>query len=88
MGKRSAPSSAGNGYTLADRKKVWAKTMPIDGHPPDIWRRDTFGNVINWQEYGNPESKYGWEIVNNSPAGSSSQSLEHLKAIALLAKQS
>lgn len=62
MGKTPVPDNPGRSYTLVERKKIWSKASAVTGHPPDIWRRDNSGNVINWQEYLNRQSKYGWEI--------------------------
>lgn len=42
------------------RKKVWEKATALRGHPPEIWRKDDLDHVMNWQEYNNPESLYGW----------------------------
>ncbi len=79
MGRKSTPGR--NQYTQAEKRKVWMKAMPLDGHPPDIWRRDAFGNVINWQEYGNPVSKYGWEIISDNPGSDAMGAMEHLQPI-------
>jgi len=53
-----------NKMSLSDRKKAWSKGHAIEGHPPDIWRRDAWGNIINWQEFGSKGSTYGWGIIN------------------------
>lgn len=68
-------------YNIKIRKKVWAKALILDGHPPDIWRRDRAGNVINWQEYGKKASQYGWKIVNTLPNNSTSADIEHLHPV-------
>ena len=40
---------------------VWKKGKAIDGYDSDVWRHDDFGKVMKYDEYGNRESKYGWE---------------------------
>lgn len=57
----------GNKFSTAVKKRVWGKASFIDGHPEDIWRRDEFGNVMNWQEFGNHNCERGWEIDHINP---------------------
>ena len=45
---------------------VWLKATPIQGLPPNEWRRDRNGNVIRWSEYGRL-TQYGWEIDHSIP---------------------
>ena len=51
------------GYLLGELLKhaVWAKGTPIPGYAPDTWRRDEYGNVMKYSDFGNRESEYGWE---------------------------
>lgn len=44
---------------------IWGKGAPIAGHPEDIWRRDRNSHVINYQDYGNEASVYGWRVVSS-----------------------
>lgn len=67
-------------YTTSLRKKVWAKAAAIQGHPPDIWRRDGHGNVMNWQDFGDTESVYGWKILSKRNNNEASSDTEHLHA--------
>ena len=41
---------------------VWCKGTEIPGEDPNVWRLDCFGNRIKRDEYGNRQSKFGWEI--------------------------
>jgi hypothetical protein len=46
-----------------DRKSlVWAKGHEIPGMDPAEWRRDAFGHVICFSDYGDRNSATGWEI--------------------------
>lgn len=59
--------------TLAER--VWRKghvfpdRTPSGDYmwPPEVWRTDDFGNIIQHDEYGNRDSKLGWEIDHITP---------------------
>ena len=42
--------------------KVWEKGQAIPGQDFDEWRRDDFGNNIRFDDYGNRDSEFGWEI--------------------------
>ena len=46
---------------------VWKKGKPINGYDADLWRHDSFGNVMKFPEYGNISSKHGWEVDHIKP---------------------
>jgi len=53
--------------------EVWAKGAPIPGFDPAIWRYDICGWPMRFSDYGNLESKFGWEsdhILPESLGGS------------------
>ena len=55
---------------LADvvrQQAVWAKGTPIPGYDPTEYRRDAYGAVMRYFEYGNRNSEYGWEIDHHIP---------------------
>jgi len=52
----------GLGATEARKLAVWNKGKPIFQNDPSIWRRDDHGNMIRYSDYGDRNSKYGWEI--------------------------
>ena len=57
----------GQAFTENTQQQVWEKAKAIDGHSPDIFRRDVCGAVIHRDDYGNNSSHYGWEIDHIKP---------------------
>ena len=61
---------------LEDLKRAcWARTSPVSGQP-NAWefRKDAFGNLVRYADFGNRHSPFGWEmdyIVPRSLGGSS-----------------
>ena len=52
-------------------KAVWSKGKEIPGYDSSVWRKDSECNAwIKRGEYGNRDSKYGWEIDHINPNGS------------------
>ena len=49
------------GFSEEVVEAVWKKGKVIDGYDSDVWRHDDFGKVMKYVEYGDRESKYGWE---------------------------
>lgn len=59
-----------NSEALADilhRWSVWMKGHEIPGYDRNVWRRDDFGNIIRFADYGKRESPYGWEKDHVQP---------------------
>ncbi len=57
-----------NNFINEDLKDaVWQKGYVISGKDPNIWRKDIYGNFIKYDQYGNRDSKYGWEIDHIIP---------------------
>ena len=46
---------------------VWKKGRPIPTWDASTWRHDDYGNSIKYSEYGNRDSKHGWEIDHIIP---------------------
>jgi 5-methylcytosine-specific restriction endonuclease McrA len=49
---------------LEDLKRAcWARTNPVSGQP-HAWefRKDPFGNLVRYGDFGNRHSPFGWEI--------------------------
>ena len=46
---------------------VWQKGLIVPGLLPNIFRRDRYGTIIKYSDYGNRNSEYGWEIDHIIP---------------------
>lgn len=55
---------------------VWRRGTFVPGY---TWRKDKCGAPIKREDYGNRESKYGWEIDHINPDGS--DNLENLQPL-------
>ena len=59
--------------TEPTQAEVWVKGAPIPGFDPEIWRYDVCGWPMRFSDFGNRESKFGWEsdhILPESLGGS------------------
>lgn len=59
--------SNGNSFTEFDIQIVWEKGSVIPSLDSNIYRKDKCGAIIKRSEYGNTQSKYGWEIDHMKP---------------------
>ncbi|HZH11777.1 MAG TPA: HNH endonuclease signature motif containing protein [Microvirga sp.] len=50
-----------------ERRLIWGKGQAILGYDPSVWRRDAFGRTIRFSDYGDRDSRYGWEIDHIHP---------------------
>lgn len=48
-------------------RRVWKAGQAIEGNDDALWRKDEFGAWINFLEYGNRNSQFGWEIIDPAP---------------------
>jgi len=46
--------------------RVWNFGQRIPGNDDQTWRKDEFGAWIHRLDYGNRNSQFGWEILDNS----------------------
>ena len=46
---------------------VWSKAIPVINYDPAIIRKDRCGAWIRFEDYGNRNSEYGWEIDHIVP---------------------
>jgi len=49
-------------------QRAWEKAQVVDNNDSNIWRKDPCNAWIKRSEYGNKESKYGWEIDHAYPS--------------------
>lgn len=56
-------------YSNEDILSIWGKAMPVLKSDERIIRKDKFGALIKLFDYGNKESKFGWEIVGDLKNG-------------------
>jgi len=57
----------GKPFDEATLRAVWRKADLVEMMHPDIWRYDTRVKLMKFSEYGNTESKYGWEVDHIKP---------------------
>jgi hypothetical protein len=57
----------GNGFSPSVIQAVWEKATPVIGYDPTISRRDSCGAMIKRSDYGNTNSRYGWEVDHIKP---------------------
>ena len=69
FGTRRKPGTRKNGsfFDETSIQQVWEKAIPVFGKDLQVWRRDNCGALIKRDEYGNPESIYGWEVDHIIP---------------------
>ncbi len=51
-----------NDRDWARRYTAWQLAWPVASFDADAFRRDDYGNLINWNAYGDRSSAWGWEI--------------------------
>ena len=54
-------------YSEAIIQSVWDKGIIVPPYNPSNFRKDKCGAWMDWNEYGNRESKLGWEIDHIIP---------------------
>lgn len=60
-------------------QQVWDKAQTVSGADSSIWRKDQCGAWIKRGDYGNRQSRFGWEVDHISPGGS--DNLSNLRAL-------
>lgn len=55
--------------TPEESKKItiWNKGKTIPGFDKAIWRTDDYNNTMRYSDYGDRNSKYGWEFDHITP---------------------
>lgn len=54
-------------FTEQQKKQVWNKARTTPENDANVWRLDKCGAWINYAQYGNRDSQYGWEIDHIIP---------------------
>lgn len=49
-------------YTKSEKRAVWRKGRIMSDMKASKWRMDAFGNLIRFDDYGNRDSFFGWEV--------------------------
>ncbi len=57
----------GSQFSISEIQAVWEKGQVIFGEDPAIYRKDTCGAKMKRNEYGNTNSKLGWEVDHIRP---------------------
>lgn len=60
-------SITGSSFSEAIIQSVWNKGKIVPGYDPNLVRKDDCGAFIKRSEYGNTNSKHGWEIDHIKP---------------------
>jgi 5-methylcytosine-specific restriction endonuclease McrA len=80
--RNTSTDRSGGAFSQWTILQVWNKGRPIPGYDRDVWRHDTYGSVMRFQDYGNTDSEYGWEIDHIYPvAQGGSDDLSNLQPL-------
>lgn len=71
---RGAPVCTTPSVEESRKLAVWSCGTPIDGHDPTVMRRDCYGSMMLFSQYGNCSSEYGWEIDHIVPVAANGSS--------------
>jgi 5-methylcytosine-specific restriction endonuclease McrA len=67
MARNRSTNVQGRAFDQTMIKAVWNKGRTIPNYDSNVWRHDICGAVMKFSEYGNTNSKYGWEIDHMKP---------------------
>ena len=82
MARQTNTTKDGNAWTEETKKTVWNEGRVIPKFSSEIWRWDKCGQVMEWSEHGNRQSKNGWEIDHIDPvANGGDDNIENLQPL-------
>lgn len=64
---RNNSGHSGKEWTKEEKHAVWEKGEVISGKDPRRFRKDSCGDIMEWDKYGDDQSPYGWEIDHTYP---------------------
>ena len=67
MARQSNTNRFGRAWSDQIKKAVWEKGLTIQEYSSEILRWDKYATPMKWSDFGNRESKYGWEIDHIKP---------------------
>ena len=67
MARNRNTDTAGKTFEKTTVGEVWNKGCKIDGEDGNVWRYDICGKPMKFSDYGNTNSKYGWEVDHIKP---------------------
>ncbi|PAT00991.1 hypothetical protein CI105_08865 [Candidatus Izimaplasma bacterium ZiA1] len=69
-------------WTERDKRLVWNNATIVTHEEKDIWRKEACGAWISWNQFGNRDSEYGWEIDHiTAVANGGGNELNNLQAL-------
>ena len=57
-------------YSHSDLSAIWNKATVVAQNDPNVFRKDICVAWIAWKDYGDRNSKYGWEVDHITPVSS------------------
>jgi 5-methylcytosine-specific restriction endonuclease McrA len=65
--RKHSTNKDGSPFSLTTIDQVWQKGKVIPNFDSDVWRYDICGKPMKRTDYGNTESKHGWEVDHIKP---------------------
>ena len=55
------------GFSEEQKQIAWSKAWIVPGRDPKVIRKDSCGAWVKWEDHGNTNSEWGWEIDHIHP---------------------